>query len=257
MKLSLPKAAATGAPAPDHKAGWRVIRVPGASSVESGLARQQQLADEIDETATPVLMVWRCHQALLVSRTETRLSRFHQACIDLASTGWPVVLRKSGGGACPVGPGTVQICTIEPTAPEVTMEAKYAFLADLIQAALRAFGIDSRTGPVADAYCPGRFDIAVEAKKIAGMSQRWFRNRRSVRCVTTDASLNVRETPEQLAAVVNRFYCSAVSRCHCAAHAITNIQCNTNSLVADQDLVATVADILVRYRPPTPSSTLG
>jgi lipoate-protein ligase A len=218
------------------------------------LARQQGLAGEINRTTMPVLMVWRSHQALLVSRTETRLPCFHQACIKLASTGWPVVPRKSGGGACPVGPGTIQVSTIEAAAPDATMQAKYAFLAGLIHSTLRDFGIDSQIGPVAEAHCPGRFDVAVEGKKIAGISQHWFRNPRGIRCTVTAASINVEEPPERLADLVNRFYRSAESPGHCEANAITNIRCNVRSLVADQDLVVAVADSLARMPAASPAS---
>lgn len=244
MHSSLPRpSAAADAPLANGKGCWSVVSVPGIGSVETALARQQALADEVDATVRPVLMLWRCHQALLVSRTETRLPRFQQACIELASTGWPVVLRRSGGSACPIGPGTVQVSTIELAAPEETMEAKYAALAGIIQSALRAFGIESRTGTVAEAYCPGRFDVTVDGKKIAGISQRWFRNRNGVRYVTTAASVNVEQAPEQLAAVVNHFYDSAGSNQRCAVTALTSMRLShATPLVAGQDSVAAAFD---------------
>jgi lipoate-protein ligase A len=246
MHLIQPRAA-VGAPLPDFECGWKVIGVPGISSVESGLARQQALADEIAVTGRPLFVVWRCHQALLASRTETRLPGFQQACVELAATGWPVALRKSGGGACPVGPGTVQLSTIEVAAPDATMQAKYAVLAAFIQSTLRAFGIDSEIGPVVQAYCTGRFDVAVQGRKIAGMSQHWFRNSRGVRCTVTAASINVEEPPEVLAAVLNRFYRRAGSPLHCETNAISNMRlCSPSSGAADQNLVTRVNDSLIR-----------
>jgi lipoate-protein ligase A len=65
---------------------------------------------------------------------------------------------------------------------------------------------------IAGAYCPGNCDIAVEGKKIAGLSQHWFRNRHSVRCITTAASINVEERPKAFAGAINQFYRSAGSR---------------------------------------------
>jgi octanoyl-[GcvH]:protein N-octanoyltransferase len=246
MHLS-PLRAAVGAPVPNVKADWKIVGASGISSVETGLARQQRLADEIDETARPVLVVWRCHQALLVSRTETRLHRFQQACIELESAGWPVIPRKSGGGACPVGPGTLQVATIEAAAPDATMHSKYVFLAGLIQATLRSFQIISETCLVPKAYCSGRFDVAVKGKKIAGISQHWFRNARDIRCVSTTASINVEEAPETLAHVVNRFYRCAGNLLHCEANAITSVRLySSSSTCADQNLVAAVSDSLAR-----------
>jgi octanoyl-[GcvH]:protein N-octanoyltransferase len=217
--------------------------MPGLPSAEAALARQQALGDQIETcTAAPLLMVWRCQPALLVSRTETRLPHFAEARDRLLSTGWPVFMRKSGGSACPLAPGTVQISMIEVAAADATMNGKYAFVAEFIRALLRGYGIESHIESVAAAYCPGRFDIAVAQKKIAGISQRWFRNARGIRCVTTAASINVEEAPELLADLVTRFYGAAGSSHRCLAGALTNMRlCGAANPFADEDLAAAVA----------------
>ena len=224
------------------KAGWQVVCVPGLHSVEIGLARQQTLADELtSQSATPSLMLWRCQPALLVTRSETRLPHFDDAAAEMQAAGWPVLLRKSGGGACPAGLGTVQVSVIEAAAPGATMNVKYAALAELIQGTLRSYQIVSQTGFVAGAYCPGSYDLAVDGKKIAGMSQYWFRNCCGIRCVVTAASINVEEPPNVLAGVVNQFYSSAGSPLHCQAAALTNMRlCGRMAHLTDPDLPAAV-----------------
>jgi hypothetical protein len=203
----------------------QVVCVPGAYSVEVGLARQQMRADELTrQSATPSLMVWRCRPALLVTHSETRLPHFDGAVAEMQAAGWPVLLRKSGGEACPVGPGTVQVSMIEAAFSGATMNAKYAFLTKLIQSTLGFFQIVSRTGSVAGAYCPGSYDLAVQGKKIAGMSQHWFRNRCGIHCVVTAASINIDEPPDVLAGVVNQFYISAGGPLRCQSAALTNMR---------------------------------
>jgi lipoate-protein ligase A len=73
-----------------------------------------------------------------------------------------------------------------------------------LQATLRRYRVFAHTGLVAGAYCPGAYDLAAAGRKIAGMSQHWFRNRCGVRCVVTAASINVEEAPEEVVCVVNR-----------------------------------------------------
>jgi lipoate-protein ligase A len=142
------------------KGCWQVVCVPEVYSVKTGLERQQTLADELTSpSATPALMVWRCQPALLVTRSETRLPHFDGAAAEMQAAGWPVILRKSGGGACPVGPGTVQVSMIEAAFAAATMNAKYAALSKLIQSTLGFFQIVSETGSVAGAYCPGNHDL--------------------------------------------------------------------------------------------------
>jgi len=128
------------------------------------------------------------------------------------------------------------------------MNSKYAFVAEIIQETLRAFRLESHVGSVAEAYCPGRFDIAVAGKKIAGIAQRWFRNGQGVRCITTAASLNVEEAPEILAGVVTRFYGGAGSSDRCLADALTNMRlCGAKPPPGGRDLTAAVVTHLATH----------
>ena len=189
------------------------------------MARLQAAADEIASKAdAAALLIWRSQQALLVTRLDAHLPYFHEACTDMAAAGWPVVVRKSGGGACPVGPGTVELAIIEPALAGAAIDAKYEALSALMRAALQSFGIASRSAPVTGAYCSGNYDLAVAGRKIAGLSQHWFRNRTDVRCVITAASLNVAEAPNALADAVNRFYARAGSPVRCQAAALTGLR---------------------------------
>jgi len=234
-------------PSVSVKGCWQVVCVPGIHSVETGLARQQTLAEEIsDQSAAPALLVWRCRPALLVSRSERRLPHFDAAAADMQAAGWPVLVRKSGGGACPVGLGTAQVSTIEAASSGITMNATYAVLTRLIQSALEGFQIVARIGSVVGAYCPGDYDLAVQGKKIAGMSQHWFRSRGGIRCVVTAAFINIEERPDVLAGVVNRFYDSAGSPLRCQAAALTSMRlCDGRAHLAGSDLASAVMTRLV------------
>ena len=229
-------------PSVSMKGCWQVVCVPGVYSVEIGLARQQTLAKELtSQFATPALMVWRCQPALLVTRSETRLPHFDSAAAEMQAAGWPVLLRKSGGGACPVGSGTVQLSMIEAAFSGATMNAKYAALTRLVQSMFSFFQIVSQTGSVPGAYCPGSYDIAVQGKKIAGMSQHWFRNRCGIHCVVTAASINIEEPPDVLAGVVNRFNDSAGGPLRCQAAALTNMRlCDGTAHLAGRNLASAV-----------------
>jgi hypothetical protein len=134
---------------------------------------------------------------------------------------------------------------IEQASPAATMKVKYATLTRLIQSMLGFFQIASRVGSVVGAYCPGSCDLAVQDKKIAGMSQHWFRNRCGSHCVVTAASLNVEEPPDVLADVVNRFHSGAGSPIRCQAAALTNMrQCNGTARLAGRDLMPAVMNQL-------------
>lgn len=219
------------------RGSWRVVCMPEVHPAEVGLALVEGLADALmSDSAAPTLLLWRSQRALLVTRQDTHARRFREASNEMAAAGWPIVLRRSGGSACPVGPGTVQAAMIEPAVAGTTMHAKYDALAELIHSTLHFFGISSLTGPVAAAYCPGSYDLTVEGKKIAGMSQHWFRNRGGIRCVVTAASVNAEEAPDVLARAVNRFYCECGGPLHCQATSLTSLRlCGADAVMAARD----------------------
>jgi lipoate-protein ligase A len=226
------------------ESSWRVVCVPAVYPAALGLTQLDALADELTgESSAPALLVWRSQRALLVTRQDTHLPRFRETSDEMTAAGWPVVMRKSGGGPCPVGPGTVQVATIEPATSGTTMNAKYDALTGIIQSVLKKFEILTRSGPIADAYCPGSYDLAIGGRKIAGMSQHWFRNRGGIRCVTTAASINVEETPDVLADAVNRFYCAVGSRMRCQAACLASVRlCDGGTAIAAGELALAVMD---------------
>jgi lipoate-protein ligase A len=113
---------------------------------------------------------------------------------------------------------------------------------------------------VVGSYCPGNFDLAVGGKKIAGISQHWFRNRRGVRCAMTSASINIDEAAEELEHVVNQFYRGADSPLRCSATALTSVGSRTGPIAAQQrDLASAVINQigLVAMQPPITTGRLG
>jgi len=225
---------------------WRVVCVPEAHPAAIELARQQALAGELtSESARPALMLWRCQPALLVTRQETRLPHFREVSDQMFAANWPILARKSGGRACPIGLGTVQVSMIETAISGATMNAKYDALTKLIQSTLCFFGIVSRTESVTGAYCAGSYDLAVNGKKIAGMSQHWFRNQRGVHCIVTAASINIEEAPDVLASAINRFYCNVGSSARCQSTALTNMRlCDGNAHLVVRNLASAVMNQL-------------
>jgi hypothetical protein len=215
------------------------------------MARQKELADDLTaKDAARTLFVWRSQPALIVTRTDAHLPSFAQAAQDLDARGWPVLLRKSGGGACPVGPGTLQIALILPAFGGATLETMYAALVRLIQSTLRQFGVVAGTGHVPGAFCPGRYDVIANGKKIAGLAQHWGHNGSGAYCITAAASLIVDDDPGVLCGAVNRFYGIAGGATLYQPGAITSLRvCVDERARIDYCLAREVGDRLARLGP--------
>lgn len=121
--------------------------------------------------------LWGAPQGLIVPRSYERLSAWESACSASAAAGWPVQVRGSGGGIVPQGPGVLNLSLVwcsDSATPNRT-DAIYLGLCDGLSAAFARLGIASRPQPVPGAFCDGRFNLAVDGRKLAGTAQAWRR----------------------------------------------------------------------------------
>lgn len=225
------------------------------ATADAGLQRQQRLAEFITRERRRLLLLWRAPRALLVCRGDTRLPGFSTATDHLHAEGWPVLLRRSGGSACPVAEGTLQIAIAQATKPGFAMERGYGELADLICAALRSYGLSADIGAVPDAFCPGRYDIAIGGRKVAGLSQHW-RTCGGTMTATTAATLIVTQDAAPLVHIVNLFYETAGGASRCTEAAVSAVRDHLPAGAATndeltQDLGARIARIWVAQSDPS------
>jgi len=192
-------------------------------SADLGLARQRRLSEEATCDRQRLLLLWRAPCALTVGCSDTRLRNFSDAADRLLAKGWPVVIRQGGGSACPVSKGTLQIALARIALPEVTIDAAYIELTSIIRSVLESYGMKVEVREQPGAFCPGRYDVSVNGRKVAGLSQHWHRcNGRMI--VTTAATLIVEEDTEEIARIVNLFYLAAGGEGCCSTTAIGALQ---------------------------------
>jgi hypothetical protein len=206
-----------------NRAAMPDISFADVETAEPGILRQQQLAEQLGSDDERHLLVWRAPRALIVGRRDSRLPNFCIAVDQLRDEGWPVLIRRSGGTACPVSRGTLQIALARIVIPKITIESAYMELAGFISAVLKSYGLEAEIGEKPNAFCPGRYDISVNGRKIAGLSQHWRRCNGHV-TATTAASLIVDHDREELAHIVNLFYQSAGGQARCSVSAIGDMR---------------------------------
>ncbi len=218
MMSDIMTAATSAAARPGRCAPPSVAFFEDFTTAGLGLLRQEQLAGEISGSH-PRLLLWRAPRALVVGRSDTRLPDFADAVDRLAAEGWPVVVRRSGGSACPVSEGTLQIALARTVFAGMTIDDAYMELANMILTALESYGLRAAIQSTTSGFCPGRYDISVNGQKLAGLSQHW-RQCNGHPLVTTAATMIVDEDPEAITHIVNLFYQVAGSAERCSSSAV-------------------------------------
>lgn len=85
-------------------------------------------------------------------------------------------VRASGGGLVPQGPGLANLSLVwRSRAAPTHSDAIYRALCAGLQRALAHIGVLATTQAVEGSFCDGRYNLAVDGRKIAGTAQAWRR----------------------------------------------------------------------------------
>jgi lipoate-protein ligase A len=189
-----------------------------------GIAAEADWVASAAATGRAAAHLWRGEPALVVPRSCTTLP------------GWPaaakanrVLLRASGGGVVPQGPGLLNLSLVWRTdanadasgAPNGT-EAIYRALCDGVAAALARLGIAAAPQAVEGSFCDGRFNLAVAGRKLVGTAQSW-RRVAGVPVVLAHAVIVVDADPQALTEAANAFERDLGSGRRYRAEALTSV----------------------------------
>lgn len=172
------------------------VLLPDAGRPQDDLALETRLLEQAAEGGA-YAAVWECRPALVVPATYRRFERFEALCERFAAEGWPVSVRRSGGGLVPQGPGMVNLSLAWRTPARMAdaMETVYLGLCALLQEAFESFGLDAQAQAVEGSFCDGRFNLALDGRKAVGTAQYWKRASATEHvvlahaCVLVDADL--------------------------------------------------------------------
>lgn len=119
--------------------------------------------------------VWRTHQALIVPSLTANAAGFHTASSEMASRGWPVFIRDTGGDVTPQSPGMVNVSSafVVKRTPDISIRETYERFCAPLLAFLGTLGLNAHLSSVEGAFCDGAFNIVINRRKLAGTAQRW------------------------------------------------------------------------------------
>ena len=196
-------------------------------TVEAGLQAEQDLLASVcaGDVEAGVLFWQPTDHALVMPRRLSRLPGFEHASIELAASGWPILLRETGGEPVPQSASTVNIALVyAPPRSEGDhgrIETAYRRLCEPVCDLLTALGGEASLGEIEGAFCDGRFNVNLNGRKLVGTAQRWRQSKGGQRPVgLVHGALLLDNERESMVAAVNRFnqLCELEQRCRAESH---------------------------------------
>ena len=243
-QIDVPTTTHTNEQAP--RAGFALL--PDGGRPQDDLALEQRLLDQAAEGGA-FAAVWECHPALVVPPTYRRFERFDAMCERSAAEGWPVSVRRSGGGLVPQGPGMVNLSLAWRTGARMSdaMEPVYVGLCALLQQAFDGFGVQARAQAVEGSFCDGRFNLALDGRKAVGTAQYWKRVSTTEHVVLAHACVLVEADLALLVRQANAFEARLGSDRQYSVAAVANLaDCVPATLAAQAPSARTFAQRLAR-----------
>jgi octanoyl-[GcvH]:protein N-octanoyltransferase len=185
---------------------WRVIDQSSMGPFFSALqsfATDDTLCHSAGAGLTPaVARAWVHHNTIVLGIQDTRLPFIKEGISFLKEQGFDVIVRNSGGLAVVLDEGVLNISLVFPEKTKsIDINRGYDAMYDLVRDMLSDFDSNIEAREIVGSYCPGSYDLSIDGKKFAGISQRRIRNG-----VAVQIYLCVSGSGSERAAIIRDFY---------------------------------------------------
>lgn len=188
---------------------WRYIdqTTLGATfSPLSSFAIDDTLCTSVGEgNSVPIIRSWVHHQTIVLGIQDSRLPFIHEGIEFLQGRNYQAIVRNSGGLAVVLDEGILNISLIIKEDRQISINSGYDAMYELIQAMFEDVTDKIVAKEIVGSYCPGSYDLSINGKKFAGISQRRVRGG-----VAVQIYLCVNGSGSERAALIKGFYERAV-----------------------------------------------
>ncbi|GAA0340096.1 biotin/lipoate A/B protein ligase family protein [Bacillus carboniphilus] len=185
---------------------WRIIDHsnlgPNFHALES-FATDDTLCTSVGKGESPaVARAWIHHRTVVLGIQDTKLPFLNEGIEWLKEQQYQYLVRTSGGLAVLLDEGVLNLSLILPeTENKIDINLGYETMVELVKEMYSEARNVIEAKEISQSYCPGSFDLSINDKKFAGISQRRIRNGVAVQiylCVTGSGS--------ERAAFIREFY---------------------------------------------------
>jgi len=185
---------------------WRFydqsISAKQRSPLES-FATDDTLCQLVGQLASPPTIRTWVHDASVVLGIQDHRLPYVQQGMDLLKTrGYHPIVRNSGGLAVVLDEGVLNISVVLSEQTEtLSIDDGYDVMVDLVKGLFPEVADQIEAYEIVGSYCPGSYDLSIEGKKFAGISQRRLRQG-----VAVQIYLCIEGSGSDRAALIRDFY---------------------------------------------------
>ncbi|PIC71101.1 octanoyltransferase [Sporosarcina sp. P16b] len=128
------------------------------------------------QQSVPVVRTWVHDKTIVLGIQDHRMPFIQQAMEGIEQHGYQSIVRNSGGLAVVLDEGIVNISLIfSEQKSSIDIPIGYEAMVSLVQLLFPELGERIEAYEIVGSYCPGSYDLSVDGKKFAGVSQRRLR----------------------------------------------------------------------------------
>lgn len=174
---------------------------PTFSALQS-FATDDALSISVGERRSPTAArLWVHHDTVVLGIPDARLPYIEEGIAYLKENGYKVIVRNSGGLAVVLDDGVLNLSLIFPDSKEVNIHEGYEAMVSFIQFLFADLTDRIEAYEITRSYCPGTYDLSIDGKKFAGISQRRVKNGSAVQIY-----LDVSGSGRERASLLKEFY---------------------------------------------------
>lgn len=152
--------------------------------------------------STAVARTWVHHDSVILGIQDVRLPHLQEGLEWLKSQGYQYIVRTSGGLAVLVDEGVLNLTLVFPEMEKgIDINSGYDAMYRFIKMMYEDLTDKIEAYEIVNSYCPGSYDLSINGKKFAGISQR-----RVKKGVAVQIYLCVNGSGGERAAVIREFY---------------------------------------------------
>lgn len=194
----------------NNKPVWRLIEQSTNIADESPLysfATDDTLCELVGQLKTsPVIRTWVHNASVVLGIQDHRLPYIQEGMALLESYGFTPIVRNSGGLAVVLDQGVLNLSLIVSEQKEkLSINAGYDMMLALVRMLFPEASEKIEAYEIVGSYCPGSYDLSIDGRKFAGISQRRIRQG-----VAVQIYLCVEGSGAERAALIRDFYAEAL-----------------------------------------------